>query len=482
MSAEEKALKVEKIPAGLQNLGNTCYMNATLQCFRHMPELRSALTASVSTPIRSFSVPEVQMLRAQHSMPTAQSLDQAPRVLSACLGHTCNLLDGSGAPIVPHAFVSLLRTFNPTFDEVNQQGHHKQQDAEEFYTYLAMSLRSALPPSLGAQGFDALLGVTLEETMTCQETDLEPAVVSRDQTFKLICNISGGTAGTKVDHIHDGLKLALEGPVEKNSAVLGRNATWTKRARLASLPRYLCFQFMRFFWNQTPGSADPAGVKAKIMRAVQYPDVMDVYDYCTPALQEVLRANRLADDRRIDEELKAKRAKLSAELMGTGEAAAGGGAAAGEEPSKPAASGAAAAAAAAAMEVEGDELDEETRAAIAFSLSGELPPPPPTSASAPASASSSSSSPVSAFGPGAPADFLGYYELAAVVTHKGRSADSGHYIGWARKEEGSDQWFQFNDDKVSECSTADVLRLSGGGDHDTAYLNFYRQRLAKRRG
>ena len=68
------------------------------------------------------------------------------------------------------------------------------------------------------------------------------------------------------------------------------------------------------------------------------------------------------------------------------------------------------------------------------------------------------------------------------MTHKGRSADSGHYIGWARKEEGSDQWFQFNDDKVSECSTADVLRLSGGGDHDTAYLNFYRQRLAKRRG
>ncbi len=32
-------------PPGIDNLGNTCYMNATLQCFRAVPELRSALRA-----------------------------------------------------------------------------------------------------------------------------------------------------------------------------------------------------------------------------------------------------------------------------------------------------------------------------------------------------------------------------------------------------------------------------------------------------
>ena len=92
-------------------------------------------------------------------------------------------------------------------------------------------------------------------------------------------------------------------------------------------------------------------------------------------------------------------------------------------------------------------------------------------------------------GPGLPDNFQGQYELFAVVTHKGRDADGGHYMAWVRadKPEGSpeaekiadsdetnDDWYVFDDDEVSPCKTEDVLKLKGGGDWHMSYLNFYR--------
>ena len=102
----------------------------------------------------------------------------------------------------------------------------------------------------------------------------------------------------------------------------------------------------------------------------------------------------------------------------------------------------------------------------------------------------SESSPASGlFNKGVPRDFTGNYELFGVVTHKGnilvysifnkvviinnrfllgRDADSGHYIGWVRQAEGSNTWWKFDDDIVSEIKTEEVLALRGGGDWHTA--------------
>jgi len=67
----------------------------------------------------------------------------------------------------------------------------------------------------------------------------------------------------------------------------------------------------------------------------------------------------------------------------------------------------------------------------------------------------------------------GHYEMFGVVTHKGRNADSGHYVGWTRQQ--GDNWLKFDDDVVSTCTTEEVKKLCGGGDWHMTYLCLYRR-------
>ncbi len=67
----------------------------------------------------------------------------------------------------------------------------------------------------------------------------------------------------------------------------------------------------------------------------------------------------------------------------------------------------------------------------------------------------------------------GHYEMFGVVTHKGRSADSGHYVGWVREK--GDNWITYDDDIVTTCKTDDILKLSGGGDWHMTYMCMYRR-------
>lgn len=63
----------------------------------------------------------------------------------------------------------------------------------------------------------------------------------------------------------------------------------------------------------------------------------------------------------------------------------------------------------------------------------------------------------------------GMYELAAVLTHVGRTADAGHYMAWVRSEESADDWWKFDDDKVTAVKAEDVAKLNGGGRLHSAW-------------
>ena len=68
------------------------------------------------------------------------------------------------------------------------------------------------------------------------------------------------------------------------------------------------------------------------------------------------------------------------------------------------------------------------------------------------------------------------FKLKSIITHKGRSLDSGHYICWSRIGEGeASRWVKFDDSKVDTVTEDEIKGLSGGGDWHMSYLLLYEQ-------
>lgn len=72
--------------------------------------------------------------------------------------------------------------------------------------------------------------------------------------------------------------------------------------------------------------------------------------------------------------------------------------------------------------------------------------------------------------------WTGLYELVGIVTHKGAAADSGHYIGYVKRRaikrgtepnlqvpDDDEEWYKFDDDKVTLFPKDKLSTLDGGG-------------------
>jgi ubiquitin carboxyl-terminal hydrolase 14 len=71
------------------------------------------------------------------------------------------------------------------------------------------------------------------------------------------------------------------------------------------------------------------------------------------------------------------------------------------------------------------------------------------------------------------------------VTHKGAEADAGHYMGFVKKSvfhgnsgdaDEDEDWYKFDDDKVSVFPKEKLGTIDGGGEDSSAYVLLYRSK------
>ncbi|KAG6665157.1 ubiquitin carboxyl-terminal hydrolase 7-like isoform X2 [Carya illinoinensis] len=373
--------------AGLFNLGNTCYMNSTVQCLHSVPELKSAL------------------VKYSHSG-RSNDVDQSSHMLTIATRDLFNELDKSVKPVAPMQFWMVLRKKYPQFGQLHN-GVFMQQDAEECWTQILYTLSQSLKSTDSSEiphTVKALFGIELVSRVHCQESGEESS--ETESVYSLKCHISH-----EVNHLHEGLKHGLKSELEKASPSLGRSAIYLKESRINGLPRYLTIQFVRFFWKRESNQ------KAKILRKVDYPLELDVYDLCSDDLRKKLEAPRKVLRDEEGKKLGLKASKNATDSKG---------------------------------DVKMSDAEGSSNG------SGEL--------SMTASQEDSET------------HLTGIYDLVAVLTHKGRSADSGHYVAWVKQESG--KWIEYDDDNPIAQREEDITKLSGGGDWHMAYICMYKARVA----
>ncbi|XQJ29241.1 ubiquitin carboxyl-terminal hydrolase, putative [Leishmania guyanensis] len=342
---------------GLRNIANTCYLNSALQMLRTIPEIREVLEA----------------YRGDNAL-----LRQLSAVLQS--------LESTKEAVMPLQLWTTLVQTNPTFGERDEHGGFMQQDSQEVLNVLLQAVNSVLP-----EKYAHLFEGKMHQTLTCVDDPTDKGKESEVPFTMLSCNITG-----EVQTLEAGLEHAFDERFTAPCEALQKDAAqFTRVSKLSEAPEYVFVHLVRFSWRVDIQK------KAKILKPITFPFILDTAIVSTEALKAAEKPARDILQERRDKELERRRRPRA------------------ERESSPA-----------------DTPEQEKVPLILKNESG-------------------------------------YYELCGVISHKGRSADGGHYVYWGRK---ADAWLVYDDENVAAVSKEDVRRLRGAGEAHIAYVLLYRSR------
>ncbi|ODV87896.1 hypothetical protein CANARDRAFT_26082 [[Candida] arabinofermentans NRRL YB-2248] len=313
--------------------------------------------------------------------------------------------------ITPLNFLSTLRLNFPQFSERGEEGFYKQQDAEEAFSQILNVILRKFPD------LEKYFKIEFKTSTKCLETDEEP-VYGYEDSLKLSCHISFNT-----NFLKDGLINNLKETIEKNNAILNKNCEYEISRKVTRLPKYLTVHFVRFFWKRETGK------KSKILRKVQFPFQLDLIDLVDDGMKQdkaqIRDAIYKVEKQNEDECRVFKKTKPSQELTTREQYA------------------------------QQREEFEKLNAKWLENYKKVLP---------------------SNYDESSGENPSSLYELTSIIAHQGSSADSGHYQCFSKDptDLNGEQWFKFNDDKVSSVSRDKIESLAGGGEGDSALILLYK--------